>query len=168
MQKVYTERLILRQWGDSDFEQFARFHADPEHSRYVGGPMDRATSWRYFAGVIGHWALRGFGFWAVEEKDSEKLIGGAGLWYPEGWPEPELAYWLIPDAQGKGYAVEACLKSIETAFELMRLPTLVSYIDPSNAPSIRTAERLGGVHEGTAEFLDRGPFVVYRYSQVNP
>lgn len=163
-QKILTERLILRQWRQTDFEPFARFHADPEHSRYVGGPMGRPMSWRYFAGVIGHWVLRGFGFWAVEEKDSKRLIGGVGLWYPEGWPEPELAYWLTPDAQGKGYATEAGLKALETAHEVMRLETLVSYIHPRNDASIQLAERLGAVFEGTIEFLDRGVHRVYRYS----
>lgn len=82
MQKMLTERLILRQWRQNAFEPFARFHADPEHSRYVGGPMSRPKSWRYFAGVIRHWMLRGFGFWAVEEKDGERLIGGVGLTSP--------------------------------------------------------------------------------------
>jgi RimJ/RimL family protein N-acetyltransferase len=165
LQKILTERLILRQWRPSDYEPFARFHADPEHSRYIGGPMSRPMSWRYFAGVIGHWALRGFGFWAVEERDSNRLIGGVGLWYPEGWPELELAYWLMPEAQGKGIATEAGYKSIEVAFDVMRVQTLVSFINPSNEPSIRVAERLGGTDEGTIDFLDRGPHSVYRYSQ---
>jgi ribosomal-protein-alanine N-acetyltransferase len=167
LQKILTERLILRQWRPSDFEPFARFHADPEHSRYIGGPMSRPMSWRYFAGVIGHWALRGFGFWAVEEKDSKRLIGGVGLWYPDGWPELELAYWLVPESQGKGLATEAGLKSLEIAFDVMRVETLVSFIRPNNEPSIRVAERLGGVSEGTIEFLERGPHSVYRYSQVS-
>jgi RimJ/RimL family protein N-acetyltransferase len=165
MQKILTERLILRQWRQSDFEPFARFHANPESSRYVGGPMSRPMSWRYFAGVIGHWTLRGFGFWAVEETDSEQLIGGVGVWYPEGWPEPELAYWLIPEAHGKGYATEAGLKSTAIAFEVMSLQTLVSYINPENDASIRVAERLGGAYDGTIEFPDRGTHLVYRYSQ---
>ena len=113
--------------------------------------MSRPMSWRYFAGVIGHWALRGFGFWAVEEKDSKRLIGGVGLWYPEGWPEPELAYWLMPQAQGKGYATEAGLKVIEVAFDVMRLETLVSYMNPENNASIRVAERLvDGLAQRTA------------------
>lgn len=127
--------------------------------------MSRPMSWRYFAGVIGHWALRGFGFWAVEEKDSKRLIGGVGLWYPEGWPEPELAYWLMPQAQGKGYATEAGLKVIEVAFDVMRLETLVSYMNPENNASIRVAERLGGTYEGTIDFLERGAHRVYRYPQ---
>ena len=114
--------------------------------------------------MIGHWKLRGFGFWAVDERSSNQLVGGVGLWYPEGWPEPELAYWLIPEARGKGYATEAGLKSIEAASEVVRLQTLVSYINPGNDASIRVAERLGGAYGGTLELPDKGTHRVYRYS----
>ena len=71
----------------------------------------------------------------------------------------------MPQAQGKGYATEAGLKVIEVAFDVMRLETLVSYMNPENNASIRVAERLGGTYEGTIDFLERGAHRVYRYPQ---
>ena len=159
-----TERLLLTQWPQSHFDQYARIYADPELAKYIGGQMDRPKAWRHMAALVGHWAVRGFGIWAVEERQSGKFIGAIGLWYPEGWPELELGYWLVPEAYGKGFATEAGRASKEYAFDVMGAQTLVSYIEPTNKASINVAERLGGAFDQTIELLDLGPHAVYRYT----
>ena len=73
--KQETERLLLRQWQASDFEPYAAFCGDEEMARYVGGLSSRADAWRRMASVIGRWTLRGFGYWAVAEKESGKFVG---------------------------------------------------------------------------------------------
>lgn len=158
-----TERLRLRGWRPSDFEAFAAYYANDETARFVGGQMTREKAWRSFAAVVGHWSLKGFGFWAVEEKASGVFVGAVGLWQPEGWPELELGYWLTSAAQGRGYATEAAVRSRRFAFEELGAATLVSYIDPANEPSIRVAKRLGADFEATIELLDRGPHCVFRH-----
>ncbi len=158
-----TERLRLRGWQQSDFEAYAAYYANEETARYVGGQMTRDKAWRHFATVVGHWSLKGFGLWAVEEKAGGQFVGCVGLWQPEGWPELELGYWLAASAQGKGYATEAAVRSRRFAFEEMGATTLVSYIDPRNEPSIRVAERLGARLEETIELLDLGTHCVYRH-----
>ena len=115
------------------------------------------------ATLIGHWALRGYGYWAVEEQASGKLVGSVGLWRSEGWPELELGYWLAAEGQGKGYATEAGATARDQAFEVLATETLVSYVHPDNEPSKRVAERLGARYEKTIELLDYGPHCVYRY-----
>ena len=158
-----TERLLLRQWQASDFEPYAAYYGDEEMARYVGGMSSRADAWRRMASVIGHWTLRGFGYWAVEAKDTGKFVGCVGLWFPEGWPELELGYWLTRDMQGKGYATEAALASRAFAYDVVGAKTLVSYIHPDNEPSKRVAERLGARFERVIELLDHGPHCVYRH-----
>ncbi len=161
--ELQTERLLLRQWQPKDFDRYAAYYADEDLARYVGGSCDRAQAWRRWAAEIGHWTLRGYGFWAVEEKQGGSLAGCVGLWFPEGWPELELGYWLMPDAQGKGYATEACLESRRYAYEVLGAKTLVSYIHPDNKPSKRVAERLGAHFEETIELMNHGPHCVYRH-----
>ncbi len=163
MVKQQTERLLLRQWQASDFEPYAAYYADEEMAKYVGGMSSREDAWRRMASEIGHWTLRGFGYWAVEEKDSGKFVGSVGLWFPEGWPELELGYWLMRDMHGKGYAIEAALKSRTFAYDVVGAKTLVSYIHPDNEPSKRVAERLGARFERVIELLDHGPHCVYRH-----
>ena len=160
-----TERLLLRQWQEKDFGPFADYYADPETARFVGGVQDADQAWRRMASLIGHWALRGYGYWAVEEKGSGLFVGSVGLWRSPGWPELELGYWLVREGQGKGYATEAGAAARDAAFEALGADTLVSYIDPENEPSKRVAERLGARYETTIELLSFGPHCVYRYAR---
>ena len=81
-----------------------------------------------------------------------------------GWPELELGYWLVPEVYGKGYPTEAGLKARDFAFDQLGAKTLVSYIDPTNEPSKKVAERLGAQYEKTIELLDLGRHCVYRYA----
>src|SRR6186713_3440761 len=102
-----TERLRLRAWGEEDHGPFADFCASEATARFMGGPCSREDAWRRIAIQIGHWALRGYGSWVLEEKTSGDWVGYSGLWRPEGWPEPEVMWGLAADAQGRGYATEA-------------------------------------------------------------
>ena len=49
------------------------------------GPMDAQRAWRVLAADVGHWQLRGYGRWSVIEKTTNHMIGGCGLWWPEGY-----------------------------------------------------------------------------------
>jgi RimJ/RimL family protein N-acetyltransferase len=163
MDSLETARLRLRQWREADFDSFARYYADAETARFVGGLKDPDQAWRHMALQVGHWRLRGFGYWALEEKSSEAFIGSAGLWQSPRWPELELGYWLMKEQQGKGFANEACLRCIEYARNTLRARSLVSYIDPRNESSIRVAQRLGAVYDGTIELASHGSHCVYRH-----
>ena len=158
-----TERLIFRQWKHSDYDAFASFYAVEENARFVGGIKTPEASWRLMATYIGHYELNGYSYLAIDEKDTGTLIGTVGLWNSDPWPEPELGYWLLPNAQGKGYGVEAGLAVKAFALDTLKLKTLVSYIDPTNIPSKKLAERLGGTFDKTIELLDFGAHEVYRY-----
>ena len=163
MTTIETDRLRLRPWTEDDFEPFRAYYADERTARYVGGAKDVDEAWRHFALQIGHWELKGFGYWAVEEKDSGSFAGSVGLWKSAGWPELELGYWLLPEFQGRGYAREAATRARDYARDALGAPTLVSYIAPENEPSIRLAESLGATREESIELLTHGPHAVYRY-----
>jgi RimJ/RimL family protein N-acetyltransferase len=97
---------------------------------------------------VGHWHFRGFGQFAVEEKDTGTLVGRVGPWQPEGWPDFEIGWALRREFWGRGYATEAAERCVSFAFTELQRPHLVSLIDPDNVPSIRVAERLGERLEG--------------------
>ena len=152
--RVETERLILRMWRESDFEPYAEMCADPEVMRYIGvggKPMNRAEAWRNLAMVIGHWHLRGYGMWAVEERASGELVGRVGCWRPEGWPGFEVGWILRRGFWGRGFATEAARASLDYAFGGLNQPHVISVIHPENRASIRVAERLGERLEGKTE-----------------
>jgi hypothetical protein len=113
-----TERLRLRQFAETDFDSYADLCADAEVMRYVGdrGALSREDAWRQLAMLVGHWALRGYGMWAVDELTSGAFVGRVGLHYPEGWPEPELA-WTIDRRFWGGLCVRGCNRGSERSLQ---------------------------------------------------
>ncbi len=143
-----TERLVLRAVRPEDHGAFTAYYADPE-SRFTGGPGDAIHAWRAMAIYMGHWVLRGFGQWAIEDKATGRFCGAAGAYLPFDWPENELGWWLVPDARGRGIITEAVARARHYYYEECGWTTAVSYIDPENEPSKRVALRLGATLEGT-------------------
>lgn len=142
--RLQTERLILRALRPEDFEEYARFMADPDVMRYLSGdPLSRADSWRSMAAVMGHWMLRGYGMWAVERKEDGAFVGRVGLHNPEGWPALEVGWTLGKDYWGKGYASEAAHTAMHYAFATQSVDRMISVIDPGNIASQKVAARLG-------------------------
>jgi RimJ/RimL family protein N-acetyltransferase len=140
---LHTERLLLRGWRPPDFEAHAEMCADPEVQRFLGGPLDRAESWRSMALSVGHWVLRGYGNWVLERRSDGRVVGRAGLWYPEGWFGIEVTWKLARDAWGHGYATEAARATLDWAWPTLDTDILISVIDPANTASMRVAERIG-------------------------
>ena len=123
--------------------------ADPEVMRFMGDghTFDREEAWKAIAGFLGHWQLRGYGLWAVEERDTGRLVGRCGLYNPEGWPGLEVGWLLERSCWGLGYATEAGRASLEHAWHELGATHVISLIHPDNAASIRVAERLGETFE---------------------
>ncbi len=157
-----TERLILRAPCAGDMEHEYRFYAS-KASHFVGGPISAEQTWRTIASVIGHWMLRGFGLWALEEKATGTYQGRTGLWHPEGWPEREIGWTLMEHGQGKGYATEAALKAREYAYTKLGWKTAISLIDPANEGSINVAKRLSATPDGTFKHERFGHMHVWRH-----
>lgn len=152
--RLETERLVLRMWREDDFEAYAELCADPEVMRYLGGKtFDRAEAWRAMAMQIGHWYLRGYGHWAVEEKHSGRFAGRLGFFNPDGWPGFEIGWTFKREFWGKGYATEGGRRALEYGFKELDKEHIISLINPENRASIRVAQRLGETLEGTAKIF---------------
>ena len=123
--------------------------------RFLGGKTwTRLEAWRHIATVLGHWQLRGFGLWAVEEAESGAFVGRVGFIHPDGWPGFELGWTLARPFWGKGYATEAAQRALEYAFTELDRDHVISLIHPKNTASLAVAERLGETYEETIEFFD--------------
>jgi len=146
--RLETERLILRPPQASDAEPEMAFLTS-ERSSGIGGPFHRMYAFRSIAGLIGHWALRGYGFFALEEKATGAYMGRVGPWFPEGWPEPELGWSVVRAAEGKGYAYEAALATRAWTYDVLGWRTAISLVERSNDRSAALARRMGCEPEGT-------------------
>jgi hypothetical protein len=127
MQPFYSERLYYRPFRRSDAEAAFDFFGDPEVMEYsafgVHPNIERTAE--MLAGFIDHNRRRGFGLWAVIERDTDELIGMAGLTEFDKAGDLELAYRLRRDRWGRGYGTEAATAWVEKGFSTLGLPQIV-------------------------------------------
>ncbi len=157
-----TERLIMRAPSEADLDADTAFFAT-DAARFVGGPLRRDEVWRVFASLLGHWAVRGYGYWSVDEKDTGTYVGRIGLWFPEGWPEPEVGWTLLNHATGKGFATEAALTARSYAYDVLGWETAISLIDLDNTASKAVAKRMGAQFEYHYEHPKYGTSEIWRH-----
>lgn len=137
-----TARLTLRMPVLADFAHRAAFYAS-DRSVWEGGPLTRAQAWRVWASEVGQWPLMGYGPFTVEMDGA--YAGEVGIYHAADFPEPELGWFVVPEAEGRAVAYEAAREVMAWARASFRWDRLVNYIDPGNARSIALGLRLGGV-----------------------
>jgi RimJ/RimL family protein N-acetyltransferase len=151
--EVETERLLMRGWRDSDIDAWAEVVADDELMRSLGleGSRSLGDAWRDMAALAGHWALKGYGHWALELRATGELVGRTGLYHPPDWPGLEVGWTVARPHWGKGYAGEAARASMDWARAELGADHLISLIADDNRRSQRVAEKLGMSLEGRAQ-----------------
>jgi len=142
---IRTDRLILRNWRESDRDAFATLNATPEVTQDLGGPLDRAESDAKFDRYVAAFERDGFCRWAVEDF-SGQFLGYTGVMpsrpgHPLG-PHADIGWRLVHTAWGRGYATEAAKASLRDAFERARLTEVLAYTSADNLRSRAVIQRL--------------------------
>jgi RimJ/RimL family protein N-acetyltransferase len=147
---IETARLRLRRHRLDDFAACAAMWSDPEVTRFIGGkPSTHEEVWARILRYAGHWALLGFGYWAIEEKASGSFIGEVGLadFHRDIDPPmddgPEVGWALQTASHGKGYGAEALRAALDWGHVHFGSEMIYCLIDTENRPSIRLAEKCG-------------------------
>jgi [ribosomal protein S5]-alanine N-acetyltransferase len=164
-----TERLVLRAPEAADYPVYRDFFADAEASHFYGGPLDADRAWRVLATDLGHWALRGYGRWSVVERATGRMVGGCGLWWPEGYPRSELTWWITPAARRNGYALEASRAAVAYGYEVLGWGLVETHMNDENLAARKLAEKLGGIlilRERFPDGLERDIFALPRSAQA--
>lgn len=147
-----------------DFEHRAAFHAS-DRSVWEGGPVSRGKARRIWASEVGQWLSTGYGPFSVDDSATGAHADEVGIYEPEGYPEPELGWFVVPEAEGKGYAFEAAWAARDHAYAKMGLGPLANLIDPDNIRSVTTAKRLGAEVDG---FFDEDGKTLHIYRHPKP
>lgn len=162
-----TERLRLRAHRTEDFPGLVAMWSDPEIARHtIGAPSSEQRTWIRLLAYAGHWSLKGFGYWAVEEKTTGRYIGELGFAdfkrdiKPSIEGFPEIGWALATHAHGKGYATEALLAVVAWGDKNFKAPRTVCIISPKNHASLRVAEKLG-YREYARTTKDGEPEILY-------
>jgi RimJ/RimL family protein N-acetyltransferase len=151
-----TQRLVLRQFRESDRDSFARLNADPRVMRHFPNTLTQDQSDALIDRVRQHFETRGFGPWALELPQIDGCIGAAGLDVPSFdshfTPCVEIAWRLAAEHWGHGYVQEAARAALHTAFVHLELKQVVSFTTMGNQRSWRVMRRLGMQHNPDEDF----------------
>jgi RimJ/RimL family protein N-acetyltransferase len=154
--ELRTDRLLLRHWRDADRAPFAALNADPEVMRHFPAPMSREECDALAEAVAAGIERDGWGWWALEVRDTGAFIGFTGLsrvtFEAHFTPAVEIGWRLAREAWGQGYATEAARASVRFGFEELGLAEIVSFTAPANARSRAVMERLGMTHDLAGDF----------------
>jgi RimJ/RimL family protein N-acetyltransferase len=171
---IRTERLVLRQWQESDREPFAELNADAEVMRYFPSTLSVDQSDALVDRASLHLAETGWGLWAVERDDV--FLGFAGLAVPRFdapfLPGVEIGWRFARHAWGQGYATEAARAALAFAFDVLTLDEVLSFTAEHNDRSRAVMRRLGMRHVGDFEhpnIEERHPLrhhVLYRIERL--
>jgi RimJ/RimL family protein N-acetyltransferase len=151
----------MRGWREDDLEPYTAIARDPLVAESLGKPEPPkpADVWRDMTFHAGHWQLKGFGHWVLEERETGEVVGRAGLLRPPEWPDLEVGWTVARGHWGKGYAPEAARAACGWAHDELGARHIISLIHPTNARSIRVAEKLGEAVEGHFQLREFGLLV---------
>ncbi|WP_336950862.1 GNAT family N-acetyltransferase [Acinetobacter sp. AS167] len=142
-----TERLILRQWQESDYLPFIKMGKDPEVMKYFPNNLTEDESLKIIQTVKEILDSNKWGIWAVELKANHKFIGFIGLHDQplqfDFSPCVEIAWRLAKEYWGKGYATEGARAVLEYAFNVLHLDKIVSFTANTNKPSESVMKKIG-------------------------
>jgi len=161
--ELRTRRLVCRRVHECDLEPFVLMHSDPAVMATLGGARTPEETRAFLARLLDHWGQHRFGLWTLTHPEDGGFMGRGGLLRVEveGREEVELAYAFRQHWWGQGLATELAVASVATAFECLRLPSLVCMTLPTNAASRRVMEKAGFLYQ--RDVVHRGlPHVLYR------
>jgi RimJ/RimL family protein N-acetyltransferase len=151
-----TERLILREWRDADFDAWAAMNADPRVMEHFPKLLDRAASDAIGIRARESMAERGFGILAVEIPGVTAFAGSVGLSVPRFeahfTPCVEIGWRLAHAYWGNGYATEAARATMEDGFTRLGLDEIVAMTAVGNTRSRHVMEKLGMTRSDADDF----------------
>lgn len=147
-----TERLVLREFEETDWLPVLGYQSDPRYLRYYTGSGRTEAEARSFVQMFLDWQQeqprRRFQL-AILVAEEGRLIGNCGIRMGgAGARQAELGYELDPAYWGRGYASEAARALLAFGFRDLTLHKVSARVVADNAASVRVLERLGFQREG--------------------
>ena len=143
--KIETERLLIREMTEQDFEPLYRVLADSDIMQHYPYAFDEERVRGWISRNMDRYKTFGFGLWEVCLKETGEMIGDCGLTMQliNGAIKPEIGYHIRRDQQRKGYAKEATAAVRDWTFRNTPFRMIYSYMKYTNEPSAKTAVSYG-------------------------
>src|SRR4051812_17358417 len=153
-----TEHLRLRRPVPDDLPAFTALHGDPRTYAHAPASMPTPAQCRErLASYLLDWEEFGFGYLAVEELDSGRLVGWGGVRLTMTPRTLNLYYRLAHNALGRGYGRELARAIVAAAHEELPDHTVRATVKRHNHASMAPALAAGLAEVGEAVPPDDGP-----------
>lgn len=159
-----THRLILRQYTEDDFPALYALLSDPVTMQHYPKPYDAAGAKRWLDWSLENYRKHGFGWWAIERKDTGEFIGDCGITMQmiDGQLLPEIGYHLHQNHWRCGFGKEAAKAVRDWGFAHTDFDCLYAYMTAANAASWSTAAAAG--MKKIKEYTDPEDGLLYVYA----
>lgn len=145
--ELCTDRLLLRQWKDSDYEPFSLITSNPEVMNFFPKILNRQESDALAKQIKYLIDIKGWGLWAVELLETQEFIGCIGM-----HPQPskfdfspciEIGWRIDPKFWNQGYATEGAEACLRFAFEELVFDEIVAFTSQDNLASQKVMQKIG-------------------------
>ena len=150
-----TKRCRLREMTEEDLDALYEIYAEESITRYMENLYeDREEERKYIADYRKYvYGFYEYGMWIVEEKETGRIIGRAGV-DPHG-EEMELGYVIGVPWQRQGYAGEVCQAILLYMWkEIEGCQEIISRVLPENTASVKLLQKLGFEKAGKREEME--------------
>ena len=142
---IKTDRLILRNVLDKDYELFHTLHSDPIVNAFVGrensSNLEKAQAYILRMGALVK--KKECLFWVITPKNNDNLIGSVCCWnFDLENGIVEIGYEMLSEFQGKGIMTEALKSVIEFTFSKMKASVITAFPSSDNLSSVAILKKL--------------------------
>lgn len=157
IERFTTVRLFADRLSLVHFAEINRLHSDPLVMKTLsadGNVLSEDDTRKHLQRCTEHWKQHGFGLWVFRTRSDGRFIGRGGLmmYQIDGKEEIGLAYAVLSDYWGQGFATEVAEASLQVGFQQLGFPKIGSWTLPTNTASQRVMEKLGFHYERDFEF----------------
>ena len=141
--ELETSRLRVQPCRIEDIERTHALWTDEHVRRFLfdDRQISNAEARCFIETSLENFERRGYGLWLILARDTNQLVGFAGLLRSEE-EAPNLIYGIHPDFGGKGYATEAAGRVLRYALKSLALSRVKADVDEPNVESVRVLEKL--------------------------
>lgn len=145
---IFTERLLLRTFIESDLDELSAYYTAPAYQRYLERPArDREECRAVLAAFRRQHRLHrpGDAFTlAVTRVEDAALLGHVSfLWTDATAAQAELRFVFNPRYAGEGYATEAVRVAMDYGFDSFGFHRIFARCSAANQPAVRLLKGLG-------------------------
>ena len=170
MAEVQTDRLLLREFRNSDVDPLYEIQGNRHHMRFTFWAESRAVCDIWLRRYASSREVNGFAPWTIVHRSEGRVIGWGGLNVDPNAPEwgTEVSYFIHPFYEGQGFATEVVRASLRHGFGDLALREIAAFAKPDNKASASVLKRCGFKFVRYEPALERDHYEVHRQDWTNP